>query len=143
MIMAANGRSLMAASGLARRERKCDCPLSVDALMLGETVTHGRAADDRAACHATSGPASPGLHTDGDPGVLAANADGDVLQRYDEDLDAAFGQAREQGDVTPLVQTVKRWWFEADAWRDPQAQREFWLASTPTKTRVCRLRNSE
>jgi len=25
----------------------------------------------------------------------------------------------------PLVQTVKRWWFEADAWRDPQAQREF------------------
>ena len=37
----------------------------------------------------------------------------------------AFEQAREQGDVTPLVQTVKRWWFEADAWRDPQAQREF------------------
>jgi hypothetical protein len=23
------------------------------------------------------------------------------------------------------VQTVKRWWFEADAWRDPQAQHEF------------------
>ena len=44
---------------------------------------------------------------------------------YDEDLDAAFEQAREQGDVTPLVQTVKRWWFEADAWRDPQAQRQF------------------
>jgi hypothetical protein len=57
--------------------------------------------------------------------VLAACADGDVLQRYDEDLDAAFGQARAQGDVTPLVQTVKRWWFEADAWRDPQVQREF------------------
>ena len=57
--------------------------------------------------------------------VLAANADGDILQRYDEDLDAAYEQAREQGDVTPLVQTVKRWWFEADAWRNPQAQREF------------------
>jgi hypothetical protein len=57
--------------------------------------------------------------------VLAANADGDILQRYDEDLDAAFEQAREQGDITPLVQTVKRWWFEADAWCDPQAQREF------------------
>jgi hypothetical protein len=57
--------------------------------------------------------------------VLAACADGDILQRYDEDLDAAFEQARAQGDVTPLVQTVKRWWFEADAWRDPQAQREF------------------
>ena len=27
--------------------------------------------------------------------------------------------------MTPPVQTVKRWWFEADAWRDPQAQREF------------------
>src|SRR6516165_6058981 len=75
--------------------------------MLGETATYRRAADDRAACQATSGTASP------------------VLQRYDEDLDAAFEQAREQGDVTPLVQTVKRWWFEADAWRDPQAQREF------------------
>jgi hypothetical protein len=57
--------------------------------------------------------------------VLAACADRDILQRYDEDLDAAFEQAREQGDVTPLVQTVRRWWFEADAWRDPQAHREF------------------
>ena len=57
--------------------------------------------------------------------VLAANADSDVLRRYDEDLDAAFERAREQGDVTPLVQTVKRWWFEADAWCDPQAQSEF------------------
>ena len=57
--------------------------------------------------------------------VLAANADTEVLQRYDEDLDAAFEQAREQGDLTPLVQTVRRWWFEADAWRDPEAQRQF------------------
>ena len=23
------------------------------------------------------------------------------------------------------MQTVKRWWFEADAWRDPQAHQEF------------------
>ena len=57
--------------------------------------------------------------------VLAASVGNDVLQRYDEDLDAAFEQAREQGDLTPLVQTVRRWWFEADAWRDPDAQREF------------------
>ncbi len=57
--------------------------------------------------------------------VLAANADAGVLRRYDEDLDAAFELAREQGDLTPLVQTVRRWWFEADAWRDPGAQREF------------------
>ena len=51
--------------------------------------------------------------------VLAANAGNEVLRQYDEDLDAAFEQAREQGDLTPLVQTVRRWWFEADAWRDP------------------------
>lgn len=57
--------------------------------------------------------------------VLAANADPEVLQRYDHDLDAAFEEAREHGDLTPLVQTVRRWWFEADAWRDPDAQREF------------------
>ncbi|HEV2372774.1 MAG TPA: DUF6247 family protein [Streptosporangiaceae bacterium] len=58
-------------------------------------------------------------------GVLAANADPETLRRYDHDLDVAFEQAREHGDLTPLVQTVRRWWFEADAWRDPDAQREF------------------
>jgi hypothetical protein len=57
--------------------------------------------------------------------VLAANADAAVLRRYDVELDAAYEQAREDGDLTPLVQTVRRWWFEADAWRDPDAQREF------------------
>jgi len=57
--------------------------------------------------------------------VLAANADPEVLQRYDNDLDRAFEEAREHGDLTPLVETVRRWWFEADAWRDPDAQREF------------------
>ena len=57
--------------------------------------------------------------------MLAANADNEVLRQYDEDLDAAFEQAREQGDLTPLVQTVRRWWFEADARRDLEAQREF------------------
>jgi hypothetical protein len=108
--------------------------------MLGGTATCRRAADDRAGYRATSGPASRGLHADGGPAVLAANTDGDILQRY-EKLDAAFEQAREQGDVTPLVQTVKRRWFEADAWRDPRAQRSSWLASTPTETRVRRLRN--
>jgi Family of unknown function (DUF6247) len=57
--------------------------------------------------------------------LLAANADPAVLQRYDDDLDAAFEQAREHGDLTPLLATVRRWWFEADAWRDPAAQRQF------------------
>jgi hypothetical protein len=57
--------------------------------------------------------------------VLAANADADVLRRYDAELDAAYEQARDDGDVNSLIQTVRRWWFEADAWRDPEAQREF------------------
>src|SRR5713226_5414192 len=57
--------------------------------------------------------------------VLASNADAAVLQRYDNELDAAFEEAREHGDLTPLVRTVRRWRFEADAWRDPDAQREF------------------
>jgi hypothetical protein len=57
--------------------------------------------------------------------VLAANAGPEVLQRYDNELDSAFEQAREQADLTPLVQTVRRWWFEADAWRDPVAQRDY------------------
>jgi hypothetical protein len=57
--------------------------------------------------------------------VLAANADTAVLRRYDDELDAAFEQAREHGDLPPLLDTVGRWWFEADAWRDPGTQREF------------------
>ncbi len=57
--------------------------------------------------------------------VLAANAGPEELLRYDTELDSAFEEAREHGDLTPLVQTVRRWWFEADAWRDPDAQREF------------------
>src|SRR5262249_34064470 len=57
--------------------------------------------------------------------VLAANASPDVLRRYDADLDAAFEQARADGDLNPLLETVRRWWFEADAWRDPAARREF------------------
>jgi hypothetical protein len=57
--------------------------------------------------------------------VLAANADADVLRRYDNELDAGFEEAREHGDMTPFMETVRRWWFEADAWRDPDAQREF------------------
>lgn len=57
--------------------------------------------------------------------VLAANADADTLRRYDADLDAAFEQARNSGDLTPLLDTVRRWWFEADTWRDPVARREY------------------
>jgi len=57
--------------------------------------------------------------------VLAANAGPEVLASYDADLDAAFVKAREDGDLTVLTATVRRWWFEADAWRDPEAQRAF------------------
>lgn len=40
--------------------------------------------------------------------VLAGNADPEVLLRYDHDLDRAFEEARERGDLTPLVATVRR-----------------------------------
>ena len=56
--------------------------------------------------------------------VLAANAGAPVIRRYGAELDAAYEQARQDGDLTPLVQTVRRWWFEADAWRDQEAQRQ-------------------
>jgi len=57
--------------------------------------------------------------------VLAANADPDTLRRYDADLDTAFEQARAGGDLAPLLDAVRRWWFEADTWRDPAARREY------------------
>lgn len=57
--------------------------------------------------------------------VLAANAGTDVLRRYDADLDAAFERARADDDLTPLLETVRRWWFESDTWRDPAARRDF------------------
>ena len=38
--------------------------------------------------------------------VLAANADGDILQRYDEDLDAAFEQACEQRALAAVRSVV-------------------------------------
>jgi hypothetical protein len=31
-----------------------------------------------------------------------------VLRRYDDELDAAFEQAREHGDLAPLLETVRR-----------------------------------
>jgi hypothetical protein len=43
--------------------------------------------------------------------VLAANAGADVLRCYNE-LNAAFEKAREHGNVTPLMDTVRRWWSE-------------------------------
>jgi Family of unknown function (DUF6247) len=44
---------------------------------------------------------------------------------YDNDLDAAFEETRHHGDLTPLMETVGCWWFEAGAGRDPDAQRGF------------------
>ncbi len=57
--------------------------------------------------------------------VLAANADPEILSRYDRELDAAFERARDDGDLGALMRTVKRWWFEADSWRDPEAHRAY------------------
>ncbi len=93
--------------------------------MLDETPIRGRDADDRAAGQTAPDLASPGVQPAAIRAVLAASAGDAVLRRYDQDLDMAFEQARAQGDLTPLVQTVRRWWFEADAWCDPEGQREF------------------
>ena len=57
--------------------------------------------------------------------VFAANADPEILRRYDDDLDAAFERSRRLGELTPLVDTVRRWWFEADSWRDVVARSEY------------------
>ena len=74
-----------------------------------------------------------------------------MLRRYDADLDAAFEQARNSGVLTPLLKTVRRWWFEADSWRDPAAPRQFqtrvssYLADgpPPAADRVSRARLRE
>ena len=99
--------------------------MSVGAFMLDETPIRGRDADDRAAGWAAQVLPRPACTPAAVRAVLAANAGDAVLRRYDQDLDMVFEQARAQGDLTPLVQTVRRWWFEADAWCDPEGQREF------------------
>jgi hypothetical protein len=45
--------------------------------------------------------------------------------RHDADLDAAFQQVRAGGGLTPLLDAVRRWCFEADSWRDPVARRGY------------------
>jgi hypothetical protein len=58
--------------------------------------------------------------------TLAASALPEVLAQYESELDAAFAQARETGDLTVLTTAVRRWWIEALEWqRDPAGQRDF------------------
>lgn len=57
--------------------------------------------------------------------VLAATAGADILRRFDAELDAAYERSHIDGDLKPMVETVRRWWFEADARRDPEGQRAF------------------
>lgn len=58
--------------------------------------------------------------------ALAASAGPEVLRQYQTELDAAFAQARETGDLTVLTTAVRRWWIEALEWqRDPAGQRAF------------------
>jgi hypothetical protein len=48
------------------------------------------------------------------------------VARYEAELDAAFVQAREAGDLAMLTTAVRRWWIEALEWqRDPAGQRGF------------------
>jgi hypothetical protein len=55
--------------------------------------------------------------------VLAANADPGITERFDQALDEAFAQARDSGDIAPLLAVVRRWWFEAENWCDPDTHR--------------------
>jgi hypothetical protein len=57
--------------------------------------------------------------------VLAANADADVLRRYDDELDAAFERAREHGDLTPLL--------EQTPGAIPMPSESSWPASSATR----------
>jgi hypothetical protein len=58
--------------------------------------------------------------------ALAGRAAADVVAQYDAELDAAFTQAREAGDLMVLTAVVRRWWIEALEWqRDPAGQRAF------------------
>jgi hypothetical protein len=58
--------------------------------------------------------------------VLAASAVPEVVAQYEAELDAAFAQARETGDLTVMTTAVRRWWIEALEWqRDPAGQRTF------------------
>lgn len=41
------------------------------------------------------------------------------MQRFDHEIDVAFEQSEQDSDLTPFVQTVRRWWGEASALRDP------------------------
>src|SRR5260370_40160614 len=45
--------------------------------------------------------------------TLAASAVPEVLVQYETELDAAFTQARETGDLTVLTTAVRRWWVQA------------------------------
>ena len=58
--------------------------------------------------------------------ALAASAVPEVLAQCETELDAAFAQARETGDLTVLTTAVRRWWIEALEWqRNPAGQRDF------------------
>ncbi len=58
--------------------------------------------------------------------ALAASAVPEALAQYETELDAAYAQARETGDLTVLTSAVRRWWVEALEWqRDPAGQRDF------------------
>jgi hypothetical protein len=83
--------------------------------MLGCDVDPPGADDDRLTCRTFASAIPARVHPAAIRAVLAANAVPEVLLRYDNELDRAFEEARERGDLTPLVRTVRRWWFEADA----------------------------
>ncbi len=57
--------------------------------------------------------------------VLAANADPEVLERFDKYLDLAYSECLPAHDSRPLEAFVGRWWWEAVQWSDPESHRAF------------------
>lgn len=55
--------------------------------------------------------------------ILAAANEPGLTDRFDDALDAAYAEARDTGSMQPLFATMRRWWFEAENWRDPVAHR--------------------
>lgn len=57
--------------------------------------------------------------------VLELNAPAELLEQFDAALDAAWVEARETDCLDPLNSMLKRWWFQASDWCNPQEHRAY------------------
>jgi hypothetical protein len=74
--------------------------------------------------------------------VLAANTDADVLRRYDDELDSAFEQARERGDLTPLARRCGAGGSRPTPGATQTPSASSWPALRGTRTKGRRLRRT-